>query len=218
MVHFFIGIMVFGAGSSVALGLYWFGSPKYYEVGHAPEQPIPFSHKKHVGEMGMDCRFCHSNVEHSHEANIPPGQTCMNCHRQVKTDSLKLAPLRDLFTNPTDAAEPLKEKENANLKWKKVHDLPDYAYFDHSAHLNAGVGCKSCHGRIDQMEVVRQEKELSMAWCLDCHRDPAKHIRPDHVSVTDMHWEAGSLDKKESQSLMLKRNIKPPQDCASCHR
>ena len=144
-------------------------------MGYRPVQPVPYSHKLHVGELGLDCRYCHASVEISAVANVPPTQTCMNCHRLVKKDSAKLAPIRDSFPS------------GRPMHWIRVHKLPDYAYFTHRAHVAAGVGCVTCHGRIDEMETVTQMTPLSMSWCLDCHRNPGPNRRP--VSeVTNMKW------------------------------
>ena len=141
----------------------------------------------------MDCRYCHTSVEASHEANIPPTQTCMNCHNivGVDSDSEDLALVRESW----NTGKP--------IEWVKVHMLPDYAYFNHAVHVDANIGCASCHGRIDQMEIVEQAEPLSMGWCLDCHRDPAKHIRPENVSVTQMDWVA-SEDHEEIITNILK--------------
>jgi hypothetical protein len=141
-------------------------SPTTTNVGYAPEQPIPYSHALHAGELGIDCRYCHNTVDRAAHASIPPTQTCMNCHDKIKTDSEKLAPLRDSY------------ETGMPIEWVRIHDLPDFSYFDHSAHVTRGVGCVSCHGRVDLMEVVRQEEPLSMGWCLDCHRNPEPELRP----------------------------------------
>ncbi|MCJ8328476.1 MAG: cytochrome c3 family protein [Lentisphaeria bacterium] len=218
-----------GTAVTVILCIWWFGSPEFTDVGYRPEQPIPFSHKLHAGELGMDCRYCHSNIEKSQEANIPAASTCMNCHRKVKMGSKKLDPLYNMFEHKRDKPteqDPQgkvtevdfnKPKNENAIEWVRVHKLPDYAYFDHSVHLKAGVGCTSCHGRIDGMEVVYQAKPLSMGWCLDCHRKPQAHIRPDSVKVTDMNW-LQKMSKKESNALIEKRGLKPPEDCSACHR
>ena len=156
----------------------------------------------------MDCRYCHTSVEASHEANIPPTQTCMNCHNivGVDSDSEDLALVRESWTT------------GKPIEWVKVHMLPDYAYFNLAVHVDANIGCASCHGRIDQMEIVEQAEPLSMGWCLDCHRDPAKHIRPENVSVTQMDWVA-SEDHEEIMNKYIKiHGISPPEDCTACHR
>ena len=186
--------------------IFWYyGSPKYTDVGYAPEQPIDYSHKFHVGTLGLDCRYCHSFVESSHEANIPSTSVCMNCHQNIRKESKDLTFLKNSYEN------------NDPIEWIKVHMLPDYAYFDHSVHLNAGVGCVSCHGRIDQMEVVKQSEPLSMSWCLDCHREPEEHIRPN-VPVTAMEWKRPENHDGIVEQFMIDNNIKPPQTCSACHR
>lgn len=178
--------------------------PDTSAIGYAPEQPVPYSHALHAGELDIDCRYCHDTVEHSARAAIPPAATCMNCHASVKTDSELLAPIRRAFEN----GEP--------VRWKRVHDLPDFVYFDHSAHLTAGVSCVSCHGRVDRMEVVRQEEALTMGWCLDCHRDPAPNIRPREF-VTALDWTPDATTPASAQ-LIEDYDITPSTDCSTCHR
>jgi hypothetical protein len=199
-----------GGGVATFVVAYYF-SPNFLQVGYAPEQPVPYSHRLHAGQLGIDCRYCHANVERSFEAMIPPTQTCMGCHAIIRTDSARLEPVRHSWTT----GDP--------VEWERVHNLPDHAYFDHSVHLAGGVGCASCHGRIDDMEVVEQAEPLSMGWCLDCHRDPAEHIRP--VSrITDMDWPAADEhgehpneeERAEIEMLVLRAN--PPQNCSGCHR
>lgn len=190
-------------GPVATLGIWYYFSPKNLAVGYAPEQPIHYSHKLHADELGIDCRYCHSNVERSQEAQIPATQTCMGCHAVVKTDSPQLSALRTSWA--TGEAVP----------WVRVHKLPDHVFFDHSAHLSAGVGCVTCHGRIDQMEVVRMDKPLNMAFCLDCHRDPAPSLRPKS-EITNMTW------KPEAQSAedmaLAHSGVNPPEHCSGCHR
>jgi hypothetical protein len=157
----------------VAVGLGF--SPKTTAVGYAPDQPVPYSHALHVGKLGLDCRYCHNTVESTPFASLPPTQTCINCHANIKTESPALKPIRESWAT------------GKPVEWTKIHDLPDYAYFNHSAHVNRGVGCVSCHGRIDQMDVVMQAQPLSMGWCLDCHRQPERHLRPKD-QVTNMAW------------------------------
>ena len=186
-------------------GIWYYGSPEFTDVGYRPEQPIPYSHKLHVGEMGLDCRYCHASVEVSPVANVPPTQACMNCHRLVKRDSPLLQPLRDSASS------------GRPLRWKRVHKLPDYAYFTHRAHIAAGVGCVSCHGRIDQMDVVTQAKPLSMSWCLDCHRNPAPNRRPV-AEVTNMKWTPPKDAEAFAAKLSSDHPVHPPTDCSGCHR
>ncbi len=177
-------------------------SPNLHNVGYKPSQPIPFSHKLHAGDMGMDCRYCHQTVEVADHAAVPATQTCMNCHTRVFADSEKLDPLNDSWKNGTP------------VQWVRVHDLPDYVFFSHSSHVQQGVGCASCHGRVDQMDVVSQREPLSMGWCLDCHRDPADHIRP-RSEVTKMDWK---LADNGDRDMMAENKIHPKEGCSTCHR
>jgi hypothetical protein len=186
-------------------GVWYYGSPEYLDVGYRPHQPVPYSHKLHVGELGLDCRYCHASVEVSPVANVPPTQVCMNCHKLVARDSEKLAPIRDSM------------ETGFPVRWTRVHHLPDYAYFNHSAHVRAGVGCVSCHGRVDQMEEVMQVEPLSMGWCLDCHRDPAPNLRPVD-QVTNMRWSAPSDQAEIAAAMIDELAIHPPVDCSGCHR
>ncbi|MBK6515074.1 MAG: cytochrome c3 family protein [Polyangiaceae bacterium] len=193
-------------GTAVVAGFWYYGTDKHLSVGYAPEQPVPYSHKLHAGDMGMDCRYCHTTVEESAYAAIPPTQTCMNCHATVGTDRATLQPIRDSWAKD----EP--------VHWKKVHLLPDYVYFDHSAHLNAGVGCESCHGRVDQMHVVTQQEPLSMGWCLECHRNPEPHLR-DPKMVTTMGMLEESREKNQPMSRPADAHQPvPPLHCSGCHR
>jgi hypothetical protein len=186
-------------------GIWYFGSPWYTDVGYMPRQPIPYSHKLHAGDMGIDCRYCHASVEVSPVANVPPTQVCMNCHKVVLPESEKLAPLRDSVRT----GEP--------IHWLRVHKLPDYAFFNHGVHVRAGVGCVSCHGRIDEMEEVHQVKPLSMSWCLDCHRNPAPNLRPPS-QVTNMRWNPPADQADFASKAIADRGIRPPVDCTGCHR
>lgn len=184
----------------------WYGgSPKTIDVGYQPEQPVPYSHALHAGELGIDCRYCHTTVDQTGHAAIPPTQTCMNCHTLVHPKSPKLTPVRESAAT------------GVPVEWVKVHDLPDYVYFNHSAHVTRGVGCVSCHGRVDQMEEVFQHEPLSMSWCLDCHRAPEKHLRPPE-EVTNMKWKAPGDAVSYGATLREQNNINPPTDCSTCHR
>lgn len=193
-----------GAVSTVLAVWYWF-SPNYTDVGYAPEQPVAFSHKLHAGDLGLDCRYCHNTVERGAHAAVPPTETCMNCHTLVLPDSPKLSPVRASF------------ESGESIEWTRVHMLPDYAYFDHSAHLAAGVGCVSCHGRVDQMNVVHQSEPLSMSWCLDCHRNPTPHLRPKAL-VTDMRWEERREPYDPKNDPHRTRQPDAPLHCSGCHR
>jgi hypothetical protein len=196
-------LLLGGGGFCGVVGLVWYyGSPKYTDVGYRPIQPVPYSHKLHPGTLGMDCRYCHTGVEKSPYANIPASQICMNCHRVIKPDSPMILPVRASFEN------------GLPIEWIRVHKLPDFAHFDHSAHVNKGVGCVSCHGRIDQMAVVSQAKPLSMSWCLECHRNPENFLRPkDQVTLMDDH----PLDLAAGRALVKEYNVQPPENCSACH-
>lgn len=180
-------------------------SPQATDVGYAPVQPVPYSHALHVGQLGMDCRYCHSAVETTAHAAVPPTQTCMNCHSMIRAASEKLIPVRESYAT------------GLPVEWVKVHDLPDYVYFNHSAHVRRGVGCVSCHGRVDTMEVVTQVEPLSMGWCLQCHREPERHLRPLEF-VTQLDWVPGEDQLALGRRLREQNDINPPQDCSTCHR
>jgi len=183
-------------------------SPTTTDVGYQPVQPVPFSHALHAGQLGLDCRYCHNTVERSDYAAIPPTQTCMNCHSQIHKESPKLQPVLESYAT------------GLPVQWKSVHDLPDYAYFSHQAHVTRGVSCVSCHGRIDRMEIVEQKERLSMGWCLECHRDPASHLR-DPALVTNLGWTPSGTEAQQAEqhSFWAELNrINPSQDCSTCHR
>lgn len=190
-------------GFAILFVTYYF-SPRYTDVGYSPMQPVAYSHKLHAGLLGFDCRYCHQHVEVGPHATVPATDTCINCHaaNRVRGDSPKLKMIRDSSVS----GDP--------VPWVKVHMLPDYAYFDHSVHLTAGVGCVSCHGRVDQMEIVRQVEPLSMSWCLECHMAPENHVRP--VSeITNMDYQH---DPGVAKALIEQNNINPPTHCSACHR
>lgn len=196
-----VGLLI-GLNAAV-FGVWYFFSPEYTDVGYQPKQPVPFSHEVHAGQLGLDCQYCHTQVFDSKQANVPATQTCMNCHDQIRADSDSLKKVRESW----ETGQP--------IEWIRVHNLPDHAYFSHEAHVNVGVGCESCHGRIDQMEVVRQVEPLSMSWCLDCHRNPEDQLRP--VSdVTTMGYDPENR-KEIGERLVTKKNIHPPQYCQGCH-
>jgi hypothetical protein len=172
------------------------------------EQPVQFSHKHHVAGEGIDCRYCHSSVEESAFANIPSTKTCMNCHSQIWTNAPILEPVRASF------------RDNKPLRWTRVHDLPDFVYFNHSIHVKQGVGCATCHGRIDEMPLVYQQATLQMSWCLDCHRDPAKYVRP-RDQVYNMAWERPADDPGLGARLVREYKIASVAqltNCSTCHR
>jgi hypothetical protein len=185
----------------------YYATNKYINVGYAPTQPVPFSHALHNGQLGIDCRYCHSNVDKSGHANVPTSQTCMNCHNQIKTDSPLLAPVRASFAS----GDP--------VPWIKIHQAPDYVYFNHSVHVNRGISCIECHGKINEMEVVGQAKSLTMGFCLDCHRNPAGSVRP-LKEITNLNWDPKQHPDHEKWAAEFVKNNKilPPQSCTGCHR
>lgn len=188
------------------IGLIWYYfSPWYTDVGYRPVQPIPYSHKLHAGDLGIDCRYCHTGVETQRNAGIPPVQVCMNCHAMIGTDRPTLAPLREAW------------ETNKPVQWVRVHDLPDFVYFDHAAHVRAQVGCESCHGNVTQMEIITRVKPLSMGWCLDCHRNAAPEIRPANM-ITKFDWHSSPEDLENAKKIIAAKNIRPSVDCSTCHR
>ena len=188
-------------GLLIAYGL----SPRTTAVSYQPVQPVPYSHAVHAGQLGLDCRYCHTTVEQSAFAAVPPTATCMNCHQQVRRESPKLQPVRDSYAS------------GLPVPWVKVHDLPDFVYFNHSAHVTRGIGCVACHGRVDRMETVSQAQPLSMAWCLQCHRQPELYLRPLD-QVTSMDWQPTEDQLTLGRRLRREYNINPSTDCSTCHR
>jgi len=180
-------------------------SPYVTQVGVPREQPVPFSHKHHVGDLGLDCRYCHTTVEVSSFANVPPIKTCMSCHSQIWRDSPVLEPIRAAY------------QADIPVQWTRVNDLPDFVYFNHSIHINKGIGCATCHGRLDQQPLTWRAQMLSMAWCLDCHRQPEKYVRPrEAVFSMDYH---PPRDQIALGNILLKEyHIQKLQDCYTCHR
>ncbi len=172
------------------------------------QQPVQFSHKHHVGDDGIDCRYCHTSVETSYSAGIPPTQTCMNCHNQLWSDSPYLEPVRASY------------RDNKPIEWERVHDLPEFAYFNHSIHIAKGVGCSTCHGQIDAMPAVYQENSLQMEWCLSCHRNPEAFIRPKS-EIYNMEWDGNDLTADERVNLKADYKIRSTEmltSCSTCHR
>lgn len=194
-----VGVALLGGG--VTFGIWYYFSPKNTAIGYAPEQPVPYSHKLHAGDLGIDCRYCHANIERSHEAMVPPTQACMGCHAVVKKDSPKLTAVRASWSSGNP------------VEWVRVHRLADYVFFDHSVHLAAGVGCVSCHGRVDQMDVVRQDQPLNMGWCLECHRNPTPNLRPKD-QITNMTW----TPTPDEAAQLAQSTLRGPEQCSGCHR
>ena len=203
--------------------------PSIVNVGHKPKQPVPFSHKLHAGQLKLDCRYCHNTVEKTGHAAVPPTATCGNCHGGNRT---KEGATLGIIRGESPLLEPVRNSlESSNfgktdgdpIQWERVHDLPDFVYFNHSAHITAGVSCVSCHGRVDKMEVVTQVQSLSMKWCLDCHRNPEPHLR-DPALVTDLAFKPTDENgepisaKKYGKIWKEKNNIQPDVSCSTCHR
>ena len=172
------------------------------------EQPVQFSHQHHVGGIGIDCRYCHTSVEVSYSAGIPPTKTCINCHSQIWSTSPYLEPIRASF------------RDDKPLTWVRVHDLPDFVYFNHSVHVKKGVGCETCHGRVDRMPLMIQKSSLQMEWCLDCHRDPTRFLRPAS-EITTMGYTPAVAQAELGARLMTQNNIAGIEhltSCSVCHR
>ncbi len=183
-------------------------TPEAIRIGYQPTQPVPYSHELHVGELGLDCRYCHNTVEESPHSAVPPAQTCMNCHTGIHADSPKLLPIRESAS------------QNVPVEWVRVHDLPDYVYFNHSIHVSKGIGCASCHGRVDQMPLVYKANTLQMSWCMDCHWHPEMNLRPKS-EITNMAWEPPS-DPEEHLTMAMELaeeyNVQSKVSCSVCHR
>jgi hypothetical protein len=178
-------------------------SPWVTRQGQRPEQPVPFSHKHHVQGLGLQCQYCHTTVEKSSYAGIPPTKTCINCHAQIWTNAQLLEPVRASWVS------------NQSVTWTKVHDLPDYVYFSHEIHVNKGLGCASCHGRVDQMPLMYEQNTLQMEWCLDCHRNPSKNLRPTS-QIYNMAWEKPAEDRPVWCSVGNAKSNAPTAQSVDC--
>lgn len=181
------------------------GSPYVTEAFNARTQPVQFSHEHHVGQLGVHCLYCHTSVEDSAFAGIPPTGTCMNCHRQIWTNAPALEPVRQSW------------KTGEPIRWTRVHDLPDFVYFNHSIHVHKGIGCSSCHGRVDRMPLTWQTASLTMSWCLDCHRNPEQHVRPLE-DIYSMTWEPPSNQLEIGKKLVAEYDVQKRTSCSFCHR
>lgn len=200
-----ISLLATLVGSVFALLFIWYYfSPEYTDVGYAPEQPVAYSHRLHVGQLGMKCQYCHTSVETAAHSNIPPTQTCMNCHSQVQKESVNLVLIRESWAT------------GQSIEWLRVHKLPDYVAFSHAVHVTNGVACESCHGRIDQMDVVSQVEPLAMGWCLECHRQPELYLRPDSA-VTAMGFVQPADFVSRNLDRIREEGIQPPTNCSACH-
>jgi len=200
-----IGALLVSSG--VLAGVTYYFTPKYTRVGYEPIQPVAFPHSVHVDQLGLDCRYCHNTVEKSWYSNIPATATCMNCHVQVLKDDARLA----LVRQSAATGEP--------IPWVQIHKMPDYVYFNHSVHVNRGISCVECHGQVNSMEEVYHAKPLSMTFCLDCHRDPARRVRPLE-KITDLKWKAPSPDAQleMGKDMLHKWNVQSLENCSTCHR
>jgi hypothetical protein len=199
---------VFLAGGLLFLAYLIQGSPYQTEAGVVRNQPVPFSHEHHVRGLGLDCRYCHTTVETSSFAGMPPTETCMTCHSQIWSDSPLLEPVRASLAN------------NRPIRWNRVHDLPDFVYFHHGIHVQKGVGCASCHGPIDRMPLVWKDQPLTMEWCLECHRHPERFLRP-REEVFNLSWAPPNGDQSEIGERLLKEHAVPKDrltNCSVCHR
>ena len=198
-------VLLFGGGA--VTGIWYYFSPKYTRVGYQPVQPVPFPHSVHVDQIGLDCRYCHSQVEKSWYSNLPSSSTCLNCHNQILKEDPRLAIVRD------------SAQTGQSVPWVQVHKLPDYVYFNHSVHVNRGVSCVHCHGEINKMDEVYHAKPLSMTFCLDCHRDPGPNLRPLD-KITDLAWKLSDPDVQKDQGQRLAHDwkVNASQNCSACHR
>jgi hypothetical protein len=238
-----LGLLVLG-GLGYGGGMFMLATdPVTLNVGYEPTQPVPFSHAIHAGQLKMDCRYCHSSVEKAAHASVPATQTCINCHSPMSPEGAPV--LTAVHSDSSAAYRKLRAvhdswRSGESIPWKRIHRLPDFVYFNHAAHVNRGVSCVTCHDRIDKMEVVYQAKELSMTWCVDCHRNPEPHLRPAEY-VTQLDWKAETylqgLSQEQLSELGLsgdesgeaaafalgkrlkeEHGINPRDNCAVCHR
>jgi hypothetical protein len=202
-------VSIFGAVFFVAGLLAVFGevsrSSWMTDVHVAREQPIQFSHERHVAGNGIDCRYCHTSVEDSSFAGIPPTKTCMNCHSQIFANSPYLEPVRDSF------------RTGQSMQWTRVHDLPDFVYFNHSIHIHKGIGCTTCHGQVDRMPLMWQERSLQMEWCIDCHRHPERYVRP-RDQVFSVTYQPPPNQEEIGTRLVADYQIQKLTSCSTCHR
>lgn len=222
--NYLLPLLVIGAvgGAAYTPVLVTYGlSARTLNQNYAPKQPVPYSHALHVGELGIDCRYCHTTVDKAAFAAIPPTETCINCHNPgdgngIRKNSTKLKPVYESYVT------------GKPIEWVKVHQLPDYAYFNHEAHVTKGVSCVSCHDRVDKMEVVYTAAPMSMSWCLDCHREPEKHLRPLD-KVYDLAWKPTPMEGETIEQAQLRvgrqlkeqygiHNVAYMTSCSTCHR
>jgi hypothetical protein len=199
-------MVVVVGGAALTLFSLWayVRSPFNTDVGEQVAQPLPFDHRHHASDDGIDCRYCHFNVERSPSAGVPPTSVCMNCHSQIWSDASVLEPVR----RASVSGEP--------IVWNRVNSVPDFVFFNHAVHVGRGVGCVTCHGRVDLMTTVYKAAPMTMSWCLDCHRDPTPHLRPREL-VTAMAWTADD-PREVGERIAADLHINPPEHCSGCHR
>ncbi|MGH9773610.1 MAG: ammonia-forming cytochrome c nitrite reductase subunit c552 [Candidatus Acidiferrales bacterium] len=202
-------VSIYGAVFIIAglwYALYALGDSAYFtDVNETKEQPVPFSHRHHAGELGIDCRYCHTSVETSSFAGIPPTQTCMSCHSQIWTNSAMLEPVRASY------------RSDKSIEWTRVNALPDFVYFDHSIHIHKGIGCTSCHGPIAEMPITWEAHPMQMSWCLDCHRQPEKYVRP-RSEVFNPRYQVPGNQMELGKKLVKEYKIQSLTNCDTCHR
>jgi hypothetical protein len=197
------GIAQVVALTTVGVGIWYYLTPKYGRMGYQPKQPVAFSHAIHADQLGLDCRYCHTGVEKSWFSNVPAAETCMRCHlNHVAKESPKLALVRESYAT------------GKPIPWVWIHKTPDFVYFNHSVHVNRGISCVHCHGEVNKMDEVFHAKSHTMAFCLDCHREPEKNIRPNEF-VTQLDWKNDGFDGKRA---VKDWKVQPGQSCSTCHR
>jgi hypothetical protein len=200
-----IATVVLLAASTLAVAYIMDRGPWTTSVHVAPEQPIPFSHKHHVKDDGIDCRYCHTGVETSNYAGLPATETCMTCHSQIWSNASVTQGIRDSWAS------------GKSIPWTRVHDLPDFVYFNHSIHINKGVGCSTCHGQVDQMPLMWRVNTLNMNWCLNCHRNPAQYVRPKS-EVFNINYKPPANQAELGAQLVKEYHVQSLTDCVTCHR
>jgi hypothetical protein len=197
--------VVFLAGCTLAIAYITDRGPWTTAVQVAPEQPIPFSHKHHVKDDGLDCRYCHTSVETSSFAGLPATETCMTCHSQIWSNASATQPIRDSWAT------------GRSIEWVRVHDLPDFVFFNHSIHINKGIGCSTCHGQVDEMPLTYRVNTLNMNWCINCHREPERYIRPKS-EVFNIDYVSPSNQLELGRQLVREYHVQSLTDCITCHR
>lgn len=199
-----IGVLI--VGGSVTAGITYYMTPKYSRIGYQPVQPVAFSHDLHAGQLGIDCRYCHDGVEKSWYSNVPSSETCLNCHNQVLKDDPRLSLVRESAAS------------GKPIPWVQIHKTPDYVYFNHAVHVNRGISCVKCHGQVNEMDEVRQEKSFTMLFCIECHRDPAANIRHP-TNVFNLDYKVSPEEQKKMGTRFVHDwNVQSLESCSACHR